>query len=61
MDSRDWYYYPIVIPLVKGQGPATSEECDEITYEVWDRDFNVYGSYENLYCAINKALELNNG
>lgn len=58
-DSRTWPYYPIIMPLCKGRGPATDEECDEITFQVWDVFCNSVGSYKFLNQAIKKAMELN--
>lgn len=61
LDVRRWYYYPIEMPLnSEGQGPASQEECTEITYEVWDVVFNSYSSHKNLPDAINEALRRNN-
>ena len=34
-EPSTWPFYVIQIPLVKGDGPATVEECDEIVFEVW--------------------------
>lgn len=61
LDCREWWYYPVVMPLVGGNGPASVLEAEEITYEVWDKLLNTHGSYDNLYCAINEAMRLNNG
>jgi hypothetical protein len=58
-DVRNWYYYPIVIPLKNGQGPASDEECDQITWEVWDVLLNSHGSFDNLPDAINHAIKMN--
>lgn len=57
--SQTWPFYPIVMPLLNGQGPASDEECDEITWEVWDRFLDTFGSYKTLPEALNVALTLN--
>ena len=59
MNVRTWPYYPIVMPLKEGQGPASYSECDQITFEVWDHFCNSYGTFEYLPDAINEALRLN--
>lgn len=56
IDVRSWPFYPIVMPLLDGQGPASDLECDEITWEVWDQFYNSYSSFEYLPDAINDAL-----
>ena len=58
LDVRTWPYFPITIPLQCGEGPVPDEECDEITYAVWDHFCNSYGSYKCLPDAINEALRL---
>lgn len=58
-DPRRWWYYPIVMPLKDGLGPASDEECDEITWEVWDQVCNSYGSFKCLPDALKMAIELN--
>lgn len=58
-DCRTWPYFPIVMPLKGGNGPATDEECDKITWEVWDQMYNTYESFEYLPDAINKAMQMN--
>ena len=55
---RTWPYYPITMPLKQGQGPASDEECDEITWEVWDHFCNSHSSHDNLPDAINEAMRL---
>lgn len=57
-DVRTWPYYPIVVPLKEGRGPASDAECDEITYEVWDHFCNSYGSFQYMPDAINEAMRL---
>jgi hypothetical protein len=61
-NSRDWYYFPIEMPVTKaGWGPATvGLDAYRITYCVWDKLFNEYGSFDNLYDAMNEAMRLNN-
>jgi hypothetical protein len=58
LDIRTWPYYPIIMPLKEGKGPATDIECDEITFEVWDHFCNSFGSYKYLSDAINEAMRL---
>lgn len=58
VDVRTWPYYAIVMPLKQGQGPASDEECDEITWEVWDHFCNSHSSHDNLPDAINEAMRL---
>lgn len=58
-DCRTWPYYPIVMPLKDGNGPASDAECDTITWEVWDRFCNSVGSFDHLPDAINDALRRN--
>jgi hypothetical protein len=59
LDTRTWPYYPIIMPLKDGQGPASDEECDRITWEVWDRFYNSVGSFDYLPDAINDAMRRN--
>ena len=58
LSVRTWPFYPIVMPLKEGQGPATDQECDEITYEVWDHFCASHGSHKYLPDAINQAMAL---
>jgi hypothetical protein len=58
LNVRTWPYYPITLPLLQGEGPVSEQDCDEITYEVWDQLCNSHGSYEYLPDAINEALRL---
>lgn len=58
-NCRTWPYYPIVMPLLEGQGPASDKECDEITWEVWDRFCISMNSFSNLPDAIDYAIMLN--
>jgi len=58
LNVRTWPFFPIIMPLKDGQGPATDQECDEITYEVWDHFGGSHGSHEYLPDAINQAMEL---
>lgn len=58
VDVRTWPYYTIIMPLKQGQGPASDEECDEITWEVWDHFCNSHSSHDNLPDAINEAMRL---
>lgn len=59
LDVRTWPYFPIVMPLKETKGPADVKECDEITWEVWDRFCDSVASYVYLPDAINHALRLN--
>ena len=59
-DCREWFYYPIEMPLdADGNGPASHKEAVKIVYEVWDRCCDTFGSYEHLSDAINEAMRLN--
>lgn len=58
-DVRQWFYFPIPMLLNNGQGPANIKEADEESYEVWDKNHNSYGSFSNIYDAINLAIKLN--
>lgn len=58
-DCKSWPYYPIVMPLRKGRGPVSDKQCDEITWEVWDRFCNSVYSSKYLPDAINEAMRLN--
>lgn len=58
-DVRTWPYFPIVMPLKYGAGPVSDSDCDEITWEVWDRYCDSVGSHKHLIDAINHALRLN--
>lgn len=58
LNCRSWPFYPIIMPLKEGNGPATDAECDEITFEVWDHFCTSYGSYKFLSDAINEAMKL---
>ena len=58
-DCREWFYYPIEMPLdADGNGPASHKEAVKIVYEVWDRCCDTFGSYEHLSDAINEAMRL---
>lgn len=57
-DCRTWPFKVLPMPLKEGKGPVSEEECDQITYEVWDIFYDSYGSFEYLPDAINKCLEL---
>lgn len=61
MDVRQWYYYPIEMPVTSnGDGPATvGIDAEKITYEVWDVLLNTHASFDNLPDAINEAMRLN--
>lgn len=58
LNVRTWPFYPIIMPLKEGQGPATYQECDEITFEVWDHFAGSHGSHEYFPDAINQAMKL---
>lgn len=60
-DARDWFYYPILIPLTADdQGPAEiGHDAVKITFEVWDQFCDKFGSFEYLPDAINEAMRLN--
>lgn len=57
-DVRTWPFFPIFMPLKDGFGPAPLDDCDEITWEVWDFVCDMYESYDNLSDAINEAMRL---
>ena len=58
-DSREWFYFPIIMPLDKnGRGPAAIEETAEITWQVWDQYCDCHGSHGALMDAINQAIAL---
>jgi len=61
VDVRQWYHYPIEMPLsADGQGPATiGVDARRITYEVWDALLHTHASFDNLPDAINEAMRLN--
>lgn len=59
-DCNTWFYFPIIMPLVNGKGPATDKECDQITFEVWDRFCGTCGVFDYLSDAVNHAIKLNN-
>lgn len=54
-----WPFFPIVMPTLKGNGPASDAECDTITWEVWDQFCNTYASHDTLFEAIGHAMRLN--
>jgi hypothetical protein len=58
LNVRTWPYYAIPLPLLRGEGPVSEQDCDEITYAVWDQFCNSHGSYKYLPDAINEALRL---
>lgn len=59
-DVRQWYHYPIEMPINKdGNGPCSIEEAAAIVYEVWDRDHRTHSSHRNLPDAINDAMRRN--
>lgn len=58
VDVRTWPYFPIIMPLKDGYGPADAEDCDKITWEVWDPLCDSYGSFACLSDAINTAIRL---
>lgn len=61
-DIRNWYYFPIEMPIDKfGVGPATvgpNGNAVEIKYEVWDQTATTYGQFNSLPDAINHAMKL---
>ena len=61
MDVRQWFYYPIMMPLTAdGEGPATiGLDAKTITFEVWDQLLTAHASFDNLPDAINEAMRLN--
>lgn len=61
LDCRQWWYFPIEMPLnAYGYGPAkVGEDAVEVTYEVWDRELSSHGSFKFLPDAINYAMKLN--
>ena len=60
-DVRNWYHYPIIMPLNKeGEGPATvGVDAHSVVFEVWDGLHDTHGTFEYLEDAINKAMALN--
>jgi len=60
-DVRQWWYFPIVIPLDRdGHGPATiGIDAMSVVYQVWDCEFTEHGSFDNMPDAINEAIRLN--
>lgn len=58
-DVRERFYFTIVMPLKNGHGPASVEECDEITWEVWDQELTTHSSHKYLYSAIQETERLN--
>jgi len=59
-NSRNWFYFPIIMPVDKNNcGPCNLEDISQIKFEVWDMLLSVYGSYDYLPDAIDKAIELN--
>lgn len=58
-DQKTWPYFPIIMPSLKGKGPVTPEECDEIAFEVWDRMATSVGSFKALCDANERAMTLN--
>ena len=58
---REWFHYPIEIPLTtEGNGPAkVGVDAVQISYEVWDRLLNTHATFDNLPDAINEAMRLN--
>lgn len=59
-NSRDWFHYPILMPLnADGDGPASLDEIAELSWQVWDKTMETHGSFDNLYDAINAAMRLN--
>lgn len=60
MNSLDWFYYPMILPVTEdGDGPAIiGDDAAKLVYEVWDQELTSHGSFDTLYQAINKAMEL---
>ncbi len=58
-DPRTWPYFPIIMPTLGGKGPAEIEECDEISFEVWDQYCLSSASFPFLFDALAKAMTLN--
>lgn len=59
---RNRWFYVIVMPLTAdGNGPASEEngEIRKLTWEVWNQFCDVFGSFDCLPDAIDKAEELN--
>lgn len=59
IDPREWFYFPIEMPLTEnGNGPAkVGLDAAKITYEVWDQTCKSHGSFSCLPDAIKFALE----
>lgn len=58
-DITTWFFKPIDIPLINGEGPCIYAECDDLVYEVWDAFCNTIGQFKYLSHAIQYAIELN--
>ena len=58
-DPRTWPFFPIIMPTLKGKGPAKIDECDEVAFEVWDQHCLSSESFPYLCDAIAKAMILN--
>ena len=60
-NSREWLYFPIVMPLTAdGNGPArVGKDAAKLTWEVWDIFCETYGSFDYLLDAIDLAIRLN--
>ena len=54
-----WPFFPIIMPLLKGRGPVSAAECDEIIFEVWDQHCLSSTSHTCLRDAIQKAMVQN--
>ena len=59
-DQKTWPYFPIIMPSLKGKGPVTPKECDDIAFEVWDQMGLSVDSFEFLCDANERAMTLNN-
>ncbi len=58
-DPRTWPFFPIIMPLFDGKGPAMVG-FDEITFEVWDQFcIGTYFSTKYLPEAISHAMKMN--
>lgn len=56
---RCWPFFVIDIPVnAEGQGPVSVSDAVKIIYEVWDRNHDTKGQFENLNDAIDLAVEM---
>lgn len=54
-----WFFKPIDIPLINGEGPCSYAECNDLVYEVWDVFCNTIAQFVLMSDAIRYSMELN--